>query len=174
MNATGVPGAPVPIPAGGPAPPPAEVGLTFRYSGLLVRFAASVIDLAILLVFSLVLAIPFGILTWSVSRWTGGFGPWVGLIWGPFLVVVFVLWVVYYTYLEATRGQTFGKRALGLRVVSVATGRPPDVGHALIRNIVRIVDWLPVLYVVGFLFALVTPRKQRLGDILANTVVIQA
>lgn len=151
-----------------------DVGFTFRYSGLLVRFAASVIDLVILLVFSLVLAIPFGILTWSVAAWTGGFGPWVSLIWGPFLAVVFALWVIYYTYLEATRGQTFGKRAMGLRVVSVATGKHPDVGHALIRNIVRIVDWLPALYVVGFLFALVTPRKQRLGDILANTVVIRA
>lgn len=165
---------PAPVPTGGPAPPPANVGQTYQYSGLVVRFIAAIIDLVILIVFAVVIAIPFGILAWSAHYWTGGVGPWVALIWGPFAVVVFVLWVAYFTYLESSNGQTFGKRAVDLKVVSLLTGRPPDVAHALVRNVVRIIDWLPFLYLIGFLVALVTPRKQRLGDILANTAVVRA
>ena len=174
MSSSGFPGAPTPVPAGASIPPPTAVAVSYQYAGLLTRFFASLIDLVILLVFSIVLAIPFGILTWSASYYTGGFGPWVSLIWGPFAVVVFVLWVLYFTYLESRSGQTFGKRAVDLKVVSLPTGKPPDFGHALVRNIVRIVDWLPVLYLVGFVVALLTPRKQRLGDILANTAVVRA
>jgi len=172
MPAASFPGAPQPTPTGGPTPPPMDYRPQYHYSGLGVRFAASLIDLAILVIFALALAIPFGLLAWSAAAWTHGFGPWVALIWGPFAIVVFVLWVLYFTYLESSTGQTFGKKALDLKVVRTSTGRPPDGPHALVRNVIRIIDWLPFLYLVGFIFALSTQRKQRLGDILADTVVI--
>lgn len=174
VNGPQLPGVPAPVPTGGSPPPPTSVAQTYQYASLVTRFVASLIDLVILVVFAVVLAIPFGILAWSSRYWTGGIGPWVALIWGPFVVVVFVLWVLYFTYLESSNGQTFGKRAVDLKVISVPTGKPPDVAHALVRNVVRIIDWLPVLYLVGFLIALVTPRKQRLGDILANTAVVRS
>ncbi len=84
-----------------------------------------------------------------------------------------VLWLFYFTYFESATGQTLGKRAMGIRVVDPTTGRPPTLTMALVRSVVRIVDWLPFLYLVGFLVALVTSRKQRLGDLLAGTVVIK-
>jgi len=163
---------PTPTPVGPPSPPAHDAGLSYHYAGLIERFGAAMIDLVILLVFAAVLALPFGILTWSALDWTHGYGPWISLIWGPFAIVVFALWVLYYTYLESTSGQTFGKRAIGLKVVSVPSGKPPDWEHALVRNVVRIIDWLPLFYLVGFACAELTPRKQRLGDLLANTTVL--
>lgn len=79
----------------------------------------------------------------------------------------------YYIYLEGTYGQTVGKMALGLVVVS-ENGEPIDYRPATIRTILRIVDALPVLYLVGFVLVLLTDRNQRVGDLAADTVVVRA
>jgi len=79
----------------------------------------------------------------------------------------------YYIYLEGNYGQTLGKMALGLVVVT-EEGEAIDYGPATVRTVLRLVDVLPVLYLVGFVLVLVTDRKQRLGDIVADTVVVRA
>lgn len=79
----------------------------------------------------------------------------------------------YYLYLEGNYGQTIGKMALGIVVVT-EDGGPIDYWPAAIRTILRIVDALPVLYLVGIIVVLVTDREQRLGDIAADTVVVRA
>ena len=172
MSATSFPGAPQPTPFV-PPPQPPGFGFQYRYAGLIERFIAALIDLIILAVVAVAVAIPFGLLTGIAALSGGGYGPWIGALWGPVLLVTFGLWIVYFTYFEGTTGQTLGKRAMNLRVVSTATGRPPDLGHSLIRNLGRIVDWLPAFYFIGFVIALLTPRKQRLGDLLGDTVVIR-
>lgn len=78
----------------------------------------------------------------------------------------------YYIYLEGEYGQTIGKMALGLAVVT-EDGDQIGYGEAAIRTVVRIVDVLPILYLLGFIVMLVTDRKQRIGDIAANTVVVR-
>ena len=70
------------------------------------------------------------------------------------------------------RGQTVGKRLLRLRVVD-AHGLRLQFSQVAIRNLLRIVDLLPGLYVIGGVAALVTRKSQRLGDLAANTVVIR-
>ncbi|MGB9930196.1 RDD family protein [Haloarcula amylolytica] len=79
----------------------------------------------------------------------------------------------YYIYLEGTYGQTIGKMALDIVVVT-EDGDPIDFGPAAIRTLLRIVDVLPAFYLIGFVAVLVTDRKQRLGDIVADTVVVRA
>jgi uncharacterized RDD family membrane protein YckC len=79
----------------------------------------------------------------------------------------------YYIYFEGTYGQTIGKMALGLVVVT-EDGGDIDYGPAAIRTVLRIVDVLPLLYLLGFVVVLVTDRKQRIGDLVANTVVVRA
>jgi uncharacterized RDD family membrane protein YckC len=79
----------------------------------------------------------------------------------------------YYIYLEGNYGQTVGKMALGIVVVT-EDGAPIDYGTAAIRTVLRIVDALPFLYLVGLVLILVTDRNQRLGDIVADTVVVRA
>jgi uncharacterized RDD family membrane protein YckC len=69
-------------------------------------------------------------------------------------------------------GRTPGKRWSGLRVVR-SSGRPVDLLASAIRNVLRLVDGLPLSYVPTFISILVTKRNQRPGDLAADTVVIR-
>jgi uncharacterized RDD family membrane protein YckC len=73
----------------------------------------------------------------------------------------------------AWRGQTVGKRLLRLRVMD-AQGLRLQFHQVLLRNLLRFVDMLPGLYLVGGLACLVSRRGQRLGDLAANTVVVHS
>jgi uncharacterized RDD family membrane protein YckC len=70
------------------------------------------------------------------------------------------------------RGQTLGKRLLKLRVVD-EQGLRLQFSQIVIRNLLRAVDALPLLYLVGGVSCLATRRAQRLGDYAANTIVIR-
>jgi uncharacterized RDD family membrane protein YckC len=69
-------------------------------------------------------------------------------------------------------GLTIGKMAFGLRV-RMADGTPITFTAALGRNFVRVADFLPFGYFAGMLATFTTPRAQRLGDLVANTVVVR-
>lgn len=79
----------------------------------------------------------------------------------------------YFIYLEGSTGQTLGKRLVGLVVVTAEGGQ---VGYrdAAIRNVVRVVDALPAFYLVGLAVILFTSRSRRVGDIVADTVVVRS
>lgn len=79
----------------------------------------------------------------------------------------------YYVIPEGFVGWSFGKLLLGLKVVK-ANGEPYTWGAALLRNVLRIVDGLPVLYLVGLVSIAVTLKKQRIGDLAAGTLVVRA
>lgn len=70
------------------------------------------------------------------------------------------------------RGQTVGKRVLGLRVADARGGRLQP-SQVILRNILRAVDILPALYLVGGISSLLTAHRQRLGDLVAGTIVTQ-
>lgn len=86
-------------------------------------------------------------------------------------VAMLLGWLGYHTCFEALSGQTAGKRLLGLRVVR-ERGGTPSLRDALVRNLLRPVDAVP-LYGTGLLVVLVTSRHQRLGDLAADTVVVR-
>jgi len=96
---------------------------------------------------------------------------------GILLIVFFAIQWVYFAVLEAWRGRTPGKAALGLRVVST-TGRPIGFRAAALRNVLRAADALPLTYTAGLLSIAglasmsTTRRFQRLGDLVAGTIVI--
>ncbi len=71
------------------------------------------------------------------------------------------------------RGQSVGKRLLGLRVVDVG-GRRLRFSQVALRNLLRFLDMLPAAYAVGGLSVVLSSRSQRLGDMLANTAVVAA
>ena len=72
-----------------------------------------------------------------------------------------------------SRGRTLGKAAMGLRVVTVE-GAPIRFRHAALRSMGGLVDkWVPPGGLVGIFFVLATPTRQRIGDLLAGTVVIR-
>jgi uncharacterized RDD family membrane protein YckC len=69
-------------------------------------------------------------------------------------------------------GRTPGKRASGLRVVR-SGGRPVTFVRSMLRNIVRIVDWLPAAYLIGMVAIFITNNNQRLGDLAGGTLVVR-
>ena len=70
------------------------------------------------------------------------------------------------------RGQTLGKRVLGLRVMD-AQGLRLDFSQIVIRNLLRVIDLLPAFYMVGGLVSVFSRNAQRLGDLAANTIVVR-
>ncbi len=90
---------------------------------------------------------------------------------GVVLLALFAAQWVYFVVFEATTGRSLGKRALGLRVVST-TGRAIGLRAAALRNLLRAADALPTGYGVGLVAMAISPRFQRLGDLVAGTMVI--
>lgn len=87
------------------------------------------------------------------------------------VILYFVISVGYGIVLEwRWRGQTLGKRVVGLRVVD-AQGLRLQLSQIALRNFLRFVDALPLLYMVGGIAAMTTQKCQRLGDLAANTIV---
>ena len=78
----------------------------------------------------------------------------------------------YYVYFESNGGATPGKMLCGLKVIKVE-GTPCDTKAAIIRTTCRIIDGLCV-YLVGAILIWCSEHNQRLGDRIADTVVIKA
>jgi uncharacterized RDD family membrane protein YckC len=128
---------------------------------------AAIIDFLIAILLLFLVGALFGDSTAKDSSISAQLGPLDTLL---FLALLFV----YFWGTEAVWGATVGKRVLGLRVVA-ANGSAPSSGAIILRNVVRFVDWLPGLYIVGAIsvFAGGQPRR-RLGDRAAKTLVVAA
>jgi len=140
------------------------------------RIVAIIIDTIILWVIAVIIAIPLGLLTAFTGLITdvvGMMNLWANTaIWGTFAIVNAIVWILYFSYFESTSGQTPGKRAMGIKVTK-EDGEKLTFGNALVRTILRIIDGI-AFYILGLIIILVTERKQRLGDILARTIVVKA
>ena len=142
---------------------PEGLTVTVPLAGVGSRFSAAAIDLAIQLTLLLCALVVF-----QVFRVAGGASS------GLFALSTFMILFVYDVAFEVLAGgRTPGKRWTGLRVV-LATGQPIGFVSSVIRNLLRIVDFLPSAYLVGIASILVTSRNQRLGDLAAGTVVARA
>jgi uncharacterized RDD family membrane protein YckC len=82
-----------------------------------------------------------------------------------------LLWVSYYAVLEGLFGASVGKALAGLRVTDLE-GRRIGWQAAVVRNLARLLDVLPFTYLLGGVLTLATRRHQRLGDLLAGSVVV--
>ncbi len=92
---------------------------------------------------------------------------------GVFVVLAFAVPIFYGILFEGFwRGQTPGKKVLRLRVMD-ARGLRLDLRQVVIRNLLRAVDGLPFLYLVGGAACFFTAHAQRLGDLAADTVVVR-
>jgi uncharacterized RDD family membrane protein YckC len=92
---------------------------------------------------------------------------------GPSAIPVFILGFAYFIVPEALWGGTPAKLMLGMRVVNEEDGGKIDWVKSILRNLLRIVDSLPALYLVGFILMVASPKNQRLGDRVAKTVVVR-
>lgn len=90
-------------------------------------------------------------------------------------VLLFVSFCIYWGYFAVFeifwKGQTPGKRLAGIRVIK-DSGRPADAVSVIVRNLLRVVDFLPSLYAVGIICMMLNRHSRRLGDLAAGTVVV--
>ena len=128
---------------------------------LLRRALATVIDYGLYMAFYIGL-----IVTYGVENDEGGYtlSNDIGGLW------IFIVWFLYFPITESIRGQTLGKLMLGLKVVS-KRGSPISFGQALKRHLVDIIDF-SFFGLIAFIIIKNTPDHQRLGDLLAKTIVI--
>jgi uncharacterized RDD family membrane protein YckC len=93
---------------------------------------------------------------------------------GVEIIVTLTLIWAYFILLEwLWNGQTIGKRLYKLRVIN-EDGSPAQFTAVLIRNLLRLVDFLPAFYGVGLMAIVLSPKSQRLGDLAAATYVVRA
>lgn len=83
-----------------------------------------------------------------------------------------ILFLGYQTAFEGYYGQTPGKSLRNIVVVN-ENGSDLGWGGAIARNLLRLVDALPVFYIVGIIVAYASDNNQRIGDLIGNTVVVQ-
>lgn len=83
-----------------------------------------------------------------------------------------VMMLAYFVGLEALLGATIGKWLFSLQVIDRDGGRP-SFGRIVTRNVLRLVDGLPIGYLLGGAIALTSPLRQRLGDRFGHTVVVR-
>jgi uncharacterized RDD family membrane protein YckC len=141
---------------------PEGIDFAFLLAGPITRFLAWSVDLMAILAVSKLLSVLAGVVG-VVSR---------DLAVAATILGYFAVSIGYGIALEwYWKGQTLGKRLLRLRVNDV-NGMQLQFSQIVIRNLLRFVDSLPALYLVGGLACLISRRAQRLGDMVANTIVI--
>jgi uncharacterized RDD family membrane protein YckC len=134
-----------------PSPAAAGVGL---------RFVAVLLDGILLMA-----------LAWGLAALVGGATSEGFELTGLPAVAWMVAAAVYYIVAEARLGATIGKLAVGLRV-TLEDGSRLDWRASVIRNLLRVVDGV-AFYLVGAILVWTSPRRQRLGDRVAGTIVVR-
>ena len=85
---------------------------------------------------------------------------------------VSILSFFYFVISEYKYGYTIGKKLVKIKVQNLS-GKQITLKQALIRNLLRIIDSLPMFYIVGIISILITKNRQRVGDILAKTIMFK-
>ena len=148
---------------------PEQTSIEFPLAGIGSRFLALAIDLLLRFAFILVLVGIGGILG-LIGMIKAAGTQWVV---AALIVAYFFMDVGYFAFFESVwNGQTPGKRWTHLRVIK-DSGRPIGVPDAVLRNLMRTVDYLPSLYAAGVVSILISRQNKRLGDLVAGTVVVR-
>jgi uncharacterized RDD family membrane protein YckC len=142
---------------------PERVSFDYQVAGLGTRAIAQVLDL--LIIGGILTAVYFVALAVAV---VGSAAATLLAVIGSFVVIFGYFWVSESLW----SGQTVGKKVFRLRAVG-DRGEPLTFAQAGIRNIVRIVDFLPYAYGVGLIVLFVNGKGKRLGDLAAGTIVVK-
>ena len=128
-------------------------------AGPVIRTIANGIDLLAQLVIVIAMSISLGLLKNVLGIWL-------------YLILIFCIDWFYHVFFElAFRGQSLGKRIMGIRVVC-ADGSPVHPASSFMRNLLRFADTFFFLYHIAFISMTVSPGFRRLGDWAGNTLVV--
>ncbi|HEX9990628.1 MAG TPA: RDD family protein [Chloroflexia bacterium] len=151
---------------------PEQVAFHYEIAGIGSRFLASLLDhliisVALLLVYCASIAVLPAMLATDNGEAV------LYLIVAVLVLVVFIIFWGYFAIFEAVwNGQTPGKRAGRLRVIR-RTGQPIGASEAMVRNLIRIVDFMPGFYGIGLISMFIDKEARRLGDFAAGTIIIR-
>jgi uncharacterized RDD family membrane protein YckC len=152
---------------------PERVPLHFALASIGNRFLACAIDHALQMLAIILMVIAFTILSnySSFGDQLLALPKWIQAI---LVVVVFLIFSSYFAFFEwLWNGQTPGKRWLKLRVIR-EDGRPVTFWEAAVRNLLRTLDMMPApFYSIGLVSVFVSLSDQRVGDMVAGTVVVR-
>ncbi len=143
-------------------------GVVFGYqvAGIGSRFMAALADMIVLIM----LLVAFSCTATVIMSVPLGLENWIAIV--PVLLSFALIWGYYIFFELAWNGQSPGKRWAGLRVIR-SDGTPLTLVDSLIRNLVRLVDFLPFFYAVGLLTMFLNAQARRLGDYAAGTLVVK-
>lgn len=156
---------------------PEKVELRYDIGGIGSRALAAVLDDFLLFLMHALILTAVALLE-DAFGFTSNLAASIGWGWliGGYIFFVFLSWFGYYIFFEIIwNGQTIGKRLLGLRVIKM-DGTPAAPVNIFMRELVRLVDALPLClfgYTVAGSVAFFNPYSQRIGDMLAGTIVVK-
>ena len=128
-------------------------------AGFLIRACACVIDISIQGALLIAILIATAVFERALGVWFS-------------LILIFILDWFYHTVFEVFwRGQSPGKRFMGIRVVR-PDGSPVNPGASFLRNLLRFADTFMFLYLIAFICMLFSPAFRRIGDWVADTLVV--
>lgn len=159
---------------------PENVTFGYRVAGIGSRFLAALVDSILIVVLLTLTTLLVWILTLileqarvlSLANLLGGSDRVLAWVAGGLGLLSFVfLWGYYILFELLWNGQTPGKRWAGLRVIRT-DGAPITLVESIVRNLVRLIDFLPFYYGIGVVTMFIHSQSRRLGDLAAGTIVV--
>ena len=140
-----------------------NIELEYELGSLGDRIVGRILDLLVIVGYVLLLLVVIGF---------GNIESVIGS--NPLIIIVFILPIVFYDLISELllNGQSVGKKVMGIKVVSL-NGEQPTFSQYLIRWLFRVVDFSMSSGLVALLTVLISEKKQRLGDMVAGTVLVK-
>ncbi|GJM41981.1 MAG: transporter [Ardenticatenaceae bacterium] len=146
---------------------PENVMFGYEVVGIGSRFLAALIDTTLI---ALLLLAANGILLYFLLSGGGTNSSFIVALLS--LISFAFLWGYYIFFEMRWNGSSPGKQVVGIRVIR-ADGTPITLAESVIRNLVRLVDFLPGAYGLGLVTMFIDSKARRLGDLAANTLVVR-
>jgi uncharacterized RDD family membrane protein YckC len=147
---------------------PEQIELAYDIAGIGSRFLAALVDHVIIAT-----VLSFSCVTLSLVLDQLNVGIDSLLVISIFVMGIYLSICAYFIFFETTwNGQSPGKRLVGIRVVRTG-GRPIGFLGSAIRNLIRLADFLPILYGAGMITMFVDRRARRLGDFAAGALTLR-
>ena len=148
---------------------PENVAFGYQVAGIGSRFLATLLDTFLIVTLQVVVLLVFILVLSGFDLWGETVAAWVYAMLG--IVGFFFFWGYYIFFEMLWNGQSPGKRWVGLRVIRT-DGTPITLSESFIRNLTRLVDFLPAGYGIGILSMFLDKQSRRLGDLAAGTLVV--
>jgi uncharacterized RDD family membrane protein YckC len=151
---------------------PENVAFGYQVAGIGSRFLASLLDTIIVVLLQVAVLVVLALIldSFDGSAFGDQLSAWIYAIFG--LIAAIFYWGYYIFFEMLWNGQSPGKRWVGLRVIR-SDGTPITLSESLIRNLARLIDFLPAAYGVGVVTMFIDKQSRRLGDLAAGTLVVQ-